>query len=260
MGYQTLAIRRDGPALHVQLNRPDLRNALNPAMIAELTDLAMTIRAGEIRVVVLSGAGPAFCAGADLAWMSQALAATSKEHVRDAERMALMFDALERMPVPLIGRIHGAALGGGAGLAAVCDIVVAEASATFGFPEVRLGLIPAVIAPYVVQKIGSGAARQLFLTGERFLAERALTIGLVQIVAASGALDAEVAHGVSTLCTAGSEAIAAAKQLIRNVRGCDPQDVISLTSEAIAARRMSGEGQEGMRAFLEKRRPRWTAE
>ena len=260
MVYQTLAIRRDGAVLQVQLNRPDVRNALGPTMIAELTDVATTVQTEGVRVLMLSGAGSAFCAGADLAWMSQALGATPDEHVRDAERMALMFDALDRLPVPLIGRIHGAALGGGAGLTAVCDIVVAEASAVFGFTEVKLGLIPAVIAPYVVQKIGSGAARHLFLTGERFSAERAHTVGLVHVVAPSGALDAEVARVVSAICTAGPEAAAAAKQLIRNVHGCDPHDVIPLTSAAIAARRASAEGQEGMQAFLEKRKPGWIAE
>jgi methylglutaconyl-CoA hydratase len=257
MPYQTILVRQDGPVVQLALNRPEVRNAFNAEMVAELTDWARAIRSGEQRAAVLSGAGPTFCAGADLGWMAQSLGYTQDENARDAERLAAMFEALDRVPVPLIARIQGAALGGGAGLAAVCDIAVAEAPAVFGFTEVKLGIIPAVISPYVLGKIGRAAARQLFLTGERFTAERALAIGLVQIVAAPGALDDEVQRVVSELLTAGPQAAAAAKQLIRDVAGRNPQDVMPTTAEAIAARRVSAEGQEGMRAFLEKRRPAW---
>ncbi len=259
MSYQTILVHRDGGVVHVVLNRPDVRNAFNAEMIAELTDWADGVRSdNQIRVAVLSGMGKTFSAGADLGWMSQSLAFTEEENARDAQSLARLFDALDRLPFPLVGRIHGAALGGGAGLTAVCDIAVAEHTTIFGFTEVKLGIIPAVIAPYVIAKIGRGAARHFFLTGERFTAERALAIGLVQIVTAADALDDEVRRVVSELLTAGPEAAAAAKALIREVADRDPQDVIPVTTKAIAARRVSTEGQEGMRAFLEKRTPRWT--
>lgn len=258
MAYQTILVHRDGSVVHLVLNRPDVRNAFNAAMIAELTDWAGSIGSdGPARVAVLSGAGKTFSAGADLGWMSQSLAHTQEETARDAERMAAMFDALDRVPVPLVGRIQGAALGGGAGLTAVCDIAVAESTAVFGFTEVKLGIVPAVISPYAVGKIGRSAARHLFLTGERFTAARALAIGLVHVVAAPAALDDEVRRVVADLLSAGPQATAAAKQLIRAVAGPDPREAMPVTTEAIAARRVSAEGQEGMRAFLEKRKAAW---
>jgi len=174
----TLVVHAKGPVLHVRLNRPDVRNAFNEELIAELTAWAHGIDAGAgPRAAVLEGAGKVFCAGADLSWMSKTIAYSREDNVRDARAMAAMFDALDRLPIPLIGRIHGAALGGGVGLAAVCDIVVAAENATFGFTEVRLGIIPAVISPYAIAKIGRSAARELFLTGARFTAARAKEIG-----------------------------------------------------------------------------------
>jgi methylglutaconyl-CoA hydratase len=169
-----------------------------------------------------------------------------------------MFGALDELPVPLIGRIHGAALGGGAGLAAVCDIVVAEEQAAFAFTEVKLGILPAVISPFAVAKIGRSAARELFLTGARFTAVRAKEIGLVHAVVPAHELDNAVATYASELLAAGPEAIAAAKALIAQVAGRNPADVRSITAAAIAGRRVSKEGQEGLRAFLEKRKPSWT--
>src|SRR4051812_20017633 len=193
MTYEFLQTSRSGAMAHVVLNRPEVRNAFNEGTIDELTRWAESV-AGDtsIRVAVISGAGKAFCAGADLAWMAKMVGYTHEENVADAAAGARMYGALDALPVPLIGRIHGAALGGGAGLAAVCDIVVAEDSAVFGFTEVKLGIVPAMIAPFVLAKIGVAAARQLFLTGRRFDATRAREIGLVDTAVAAAELDAAV--------------------------------------------------------------------
>jgi methylglutaconyl-CoA hydratase len=171
--------------------------------------------------------------------------------------MSQMFGALDALPVPVVGRVQGAALGGGAGLAAVCDIVVAEEGALFGFTEVKLGILPAVISPFALAKIGRSAARELFLTGARFPAARAREIGLVHAVVPAAELDSVVERYVRELLTAGPEAITAAKDLIPQVWGRPPLEAMSITASAIAARRVSKEGQEGLRAFLEKRPPTW---
>jgi methylglutaconyl-CoA hydratase len=189
--------------------------------------------------------------------MTKAIAYTREENRRDAEDLARMLDLFDRLPVPVVGRIHGAALGGGAGLAAVCDVAVAAADAAFGFTEVKLGIIPAVISPYVVRKIGVSAARELFLTGGRFSAARALQIGLVHQVVPESDLDGAVEACLRELRTSSPAAISAAKRLIQEVAGARPADVIGLTTTLIAEQRVSSEGQEGMRAFLEKRRPDW---
>jgi len=253
-----LEITTDGPVIRVTLNRPDVRNAFNEALIAELTAWAESVTSGgPARVAVLAGAGRTFCAGADLTWMSKAVAYTHDENVRDARAAARMFEALDRLPLPLIGRIHGAALGGGAGLAAVCDIVVAAGDAVFGFTEAKLGILPAVISPYAIAKIGRSAARELFLTGARFTAQRAREIGLVHAVAPEAELDAVVDGYLRELLTSGPTAVAAAKQLIASVAGRPVADVTDLTAQTIARQRVSPEGQDGMRAFLEKRKPSW---
>ncbi|MGE5360648.1 MAG: enoyl-CoA hydratase-related protein [Bacteroidales bacterium] len=258
MDYRTLSIRRDGSVEHLTLDRPDVRNAFNPALIAELTDWA-TGMAGrhDVRAAVLAGAGKAFSAGADLAWMAESASYTHEENVRDARRLAALFEALDTLPVPLIGRVHGAALGGGAGLVAVCDIVVADAHTVFGFTEVKLGLVPAAISPYVIAKIGRSAARELFLTGARFNASRAREIGLVHALAAAGELDAIVAGYLREVLSAGPEAVRTAKVLTRQVAAAQPGELAELTAHAIATRRVSAEGREGLGAFLEKRPPRW---
>jgi methylglutaconyl-CoA hydratase len=263
MTYAFLAIRREGPVEYLTLNRPDVRNAFNDQVIAELTAWATTTREAaaqrDVRVVVLSGAGKTFCAGADVTWMSKTVEFTEEENLRDAVAMSQMFNALDALPVPLIGRVQGAALGGGAGLAAVCDIVVADESALFGFTEVKLGILPAVISPFALAKIGRSAARELFLTGSRFSAARAREIGLVHAVVPAAELDSTVERYVRELLTAGPEAIAAAKALIPQVWGRSLSDAMPITAAAIAGRRVSKEGQEGLRAFLEKRTPSWLA-
>ena len=254
----TLLIDDSGPVVRVTLNRPDVRNAFNEELIAELTGWAESVTAqGTSRVAVLAGAGKVFCAGADLTWMSKMVAYTHDENVRDARAMARMFEALDQLPIPLIGRIHGAALGGGVGLAAVCDIVVVAEDAAFAFTEVKLGILPAVISPYVIAKIGRSAARELFLTGARFTAARAKEIGLVHAVADPSDLDRVVAKYVNDLVTSGPEAVAAAKRLIADVAERPRPDAVDRSVEAIAERRVSREGQEGMGAFLAKRPPSW---
>jgi len=262
MSYEFVNVKRDGAVEYLTLNRPDVRNAFNEQMIAELaawaSSLAEPARRHEVRAVVLAGAGPAFCAGADAKWMASALGYTEAENLRDAQAMAAMFQSLDELPVPVICRIQGAALGGGAGLAAVSDIVVAEHDAVFGFTEVKLGIVPAIISPFVLAKIGQSAARELFLTGARFPAARAREIGLVHAVVTRAVLDAEVSERVRAILAAGPDAAMAVKVLIREIRGRSPSDAAATTASVIAKRRVSAEGQEGLRAFLEKRKPSWS--
>jgi methylglutaconyl-CoA hydratase len=260
VNYQFLLTRRDGPVEHLTLNRPEVRNAFNAQMMAELSSWAAHFRRmpDGIRAVVLSGAGKAFCAGADAAWLATIASHSEEENVRDATATSQMFRALDELPVPVIGRVQSAAIGGGAGLAAVCDIVVAAEDAVFGFTEVKLGIIPAVISPFVIAKIGPSAARELFVTGARFPAARAYKLDLVHAVVPEAELDETIERYVAEIVTAGPDAIAAAKALIRDV--CNTRsvaDATAITAKALASRRASAEGQEGLRAFLEKRKPRW---
>ena len=260
MDYRFLTVRRDGAVEYLTLNRPDVRNAFNEDVIAELTAWAREkARDASLRVAVLSGAGKVFSAGADAHWMAKMIGYSRDENVQDATRMAEMFFALDRLPAALVGRIHGAALGGGAGLTAICDIAVADDTALFGFTETKLGILPAVISPYVLPKIGPSAARELFLTGMRFSAARAKAIGLVHAVVASADLDATVQTYVAELLSASPTGIAASKALIPAVWGRSPDDAMEITVNAIAAQRVSPEGQEGLQAFLEKRKPRWSS-
>lgn len=249
-----------GAVTTVTLNRPDVRNAFNEELIAELTTWAEGVKAAEpggTRVAVLQGAGKSFCAGADVNWMSKMVGYSREENLADAERAARMFNALDRIPVPLIAKVHGAALGGGSGLAAVCDVVVSTDDALFGFTEVVLGILPAMISPYVVRKIGINAARELCLSGIRFDAVRGKEIGLVSEIVKAPNLDATVDKHVQAFLKAAPGAVARAKELLRQVHGRLPEDVVPLTTAAIADQRVSAEGQEGLRAFLEKRSPSW---
>ncbi len=258
MGYQFLTTRRDGRVEYLTLNRPEVRNAFNEHLIAELVQWAEAMQdPRDVRVVVLGGAGKAFCAGADIEWMARTVRYTRQQNLADAEAAARMFWLLDNLRVPLVGRVQGAALGGGAGLAAVCDVVVAEEGAVFGFTEVKLGILPAIISPFALAKIGRAAARELFLTGARFSAMRAREIGLVHAVVPEHELDAAVAIYAGEFLTAGPEAIAAAKALIRDVYGRSVEAAGPITANALAARRVSAEGQEGLTAFLEKRKPSW---
>jgi methylglutaconyl-CoA hydratase len=210
-----------------------------------------------VRVIVLGGRGVCFCAGADVSWMKATAAFTREENLREAQAMADLFFTVYNSPKPVVARVHGAALGGGSGLVAACDIAVAALGTQFGFTEVRLGILPAVISPYVLPKIGESAARELFLTGERFEAVRAQEIGLVRAAVPEPDLDAAVDGRVRELLQAGPRAIAEVKALIREVSLHRVEDIQRYTVERIAEMRASAEGQEGLRAFLEKRKPGW---
>jgi len=237
-----LRTERDGPVYKVTLARPDRRNAFDAALIAELTE-AFTL-VGDARAVVLSGEGPAFCAGADVEWQRSSIDLSYDENVEDAMRLYEMCEAIDTCPAPVIARVHGYAFGGGSGLVACADIAVAAPDAVFGFSEVRLGIIPAVISPFVLPKIGAHS-RRYFLTGERFGADTALRIGLVEEVAAD--LDSAVNRIVTELSTAGPEAVREAKRLVRERPAGEE------TAQIAARLRAGEEGQEGLRAFLEGR-------
>lgn len=257
--YTTLRVDRDGPVAAVTLARPDVRNAFDEAMIADLTAAFSAL--GEqpgLRVVVLSGEGKTFCAGADVAWMRRAAGYSPDENREDARRMARMLRTIDTCPLPVVGRIGGAAIGGGVGLAAVCDIVIAARNAVFSLAEVKLGILPAAISPYVLRAIGPRHARDLFLTGERFDAEEARRIGLVHVVAEESDLESAVGRKIDALLSSGPDAVAAAKRLIDTVTTMTIDEAFPVTSEAIAERRASAEGREGLSAFLEKRKPAWS--
>lgn len=256
--YQSLTVARDGGVATVTLNRPDVHNAFGPALIAELTAAIGEVGTDErVRAIVLTGAGRSFSAGADIAAMRASLDLTAEENRADAERLAALFEALDTCPCPTIARVNGAAYGGGIGLVAACDIAVAAAGATFAFSEVRLGIAPAVISPYVLRRIGEVHARALFLTGAPFDAERARAIGLVHHVAPLDQLDAFVAEQIAPLRASAPGAVAATKALIRQLRGLTTAEAREQTTGLIARLRTAPEGQEGLRAFLEKRRPAW---
>jgi methylglutaconyl-CoA hydratase len=245
-----LRVERDGDVLRVTLARPERRNAFDAALIAELTEAFADV--GDARVVVLSGEGEAFCAGADVDWQRAAIDLSYEENVADALRLFEMCEAIDSCPAPVVGRVHGYALGGGSGLVACSDIVIADTETVFGFTEVRLGIVPAVISPFVLSRIGAHA-RRYFLTGERFGADVAVQIGLVSEIA-DGDLDERVEAIVAHLLASGPEAVRTAKGLVRERPGGEK------AAEIAASRRTSAEGQDGLRAFLEKRTPAWRSE
>jgi methylglutaconyl-CoA hydratase len=254
---QTLSVETKGAVVTVTLDRPDVRNAFNEVMIEELQRVFGSFPP-DARVVVLAGAGPVFCAGADVQWMKKSKDYTEEQNTRDARAMAAMFRALDECPKPVVGKVQGVALGGGSGLVACCDIVVAAEGTQFGFTEVRLGIVPANISSFVLPKIGPRAARRYFLTGERFDAAEALRIGLVHEVVSPGALNARVEAIAGELLRCGPAAVATAKEIIREVHGRPRDQAIDYTARTIARVRVSPEGQEGLAAFLEKRKPRWS--
>ena len=260
----SLRLERTGPSgviARVTLARPDAHNAFDASLIADLRrTFAVLARepARALRAVVLAGDVPSFCAGADLAWMRAALTLDREANEQDAMAMADMFEALDTCDVPVIARVQGAALGGGMGLCAVADLVIAEAGTKFGFTETRLGILPAVIAPFVVAKIGETNARALFPGGRRFDAVRAQRIGLVhELVEGPDALDAAVDAAIGDLLAAGPTATRAAKAIVREVRGLPHGSAKWHTARVIARQRQTDEAREGFAAFFEKRRPAW---
>lgn len=254
-----LLIARAGRVARVTLNRPAVHNAFNAALIAELTQTFTALSHDPtVRAVVLAGTGPSFCAGADVTWMQSSLAYTEQQNLEDAQRLAAMLRAIDECPQPVVALVQGAALGGGAGLVAVADLVIAEATARFGLTEIKLGIVPAVISPFVLRKMAPGPARALFLTGERFSAQRAYEIGLVTQLVSPGGLEAALADTLTHLQSSSPAAMPIAKEIWRTVRGLDAKAATDYTTRTIARIRVSPEGQEGLRAFLEKRQPAWT--
>jgi methylglutaconyl-CoA hydratase len=257
--YTTIELTRDGPVGRIWLARPDVRNAFNAVMIGELRQ-ALRALAGDaaVRIIVLSGKGSAFCAGADLAWMREVVRFSYEQNLQESLDLAECLYDVYSVPKPTIARVNGPAIGGGTGFVSACDIAVASTDARFGLSEVKIGVVPAAISPYVVRRIGESRARQYFLTGERFDARRALEIGLVNIAVEPGDLDRKVEELVSSLLSSGPEALAKAKELLTRVPGMSFAEAKRFTAEMIAGLRVSAEAQEGMAAFLEKRKPKWS--
>lgn len=259
MSYRTIEVVTSGRVATVWLNRPEVRNALNETVIAELDESLTALGANsDIRVVVLAGRGKAFCAGADLQWMQRMATYGKRENETDAMRLATMLRTLYQCPKPTIARVHGPAYAGGMGLAAACDMVVAAKRAEFCLSEVRLGLVPATISPYVVQALGAQAARRYMLTAERLSAAEAHRIGFVHEVRELDEIDSAVDEFASSLCMAGPAALAQSKELIDQVSNRPIETgLIADTAALIARVRASAEGREGVDAFLQKRRAEW---
>jgi methylglutaconyl-CoA hydratase len=257
--YEHLRIGHGDAVATVALARPDARNALNEELIRELARCMEELaKDDDVRVVVLTGEGDFFCAGADVRYMRETANFSYEENLEDARRLATMFGAVDECPKPVVARVRGAAIGGGVGLVAAADVVVVEEGTVFAFSEVRLGISPATIAPFVLHKIGQSQTRALFLTGERFDAVRAREIGLVHEVAAEGELDSVVQEKVAGLLAGGPQALAATKALLRELRDADPGEATEIMARRIAQLRTGEEGQEGLGAFLEKRKPGWS--
>ncbi len=260
--YQHLSIERDGSRTTVWLDRPEVLNAFDAQLIDDLTRCFAWLSDDDAtRVVILAGRGTAFCAGADINWMRASVKFSRQQNVDDATRMARMLAAIASCSRPVVCRVHGLAIGGGLGLVAAADYAVAEAGASFAFSEVKLGILPAVISPFVIGRIGTGQARPLFVTGERFDTERALRIGLLHAVCDDAtALDDEVDRIVAEIQTAAPEAISVTKRMLEVIGTSSYREAMSQTVETIATKRTDPEGQEGLTAFLERRRPAWMAQ
>jgi len=258
MGFSTVKYEIDDRVARVTFNRPEIHNAFNATVITEMQQVFNEIeKDDDIRVVVLTGAGKSFCAGADLNWMRSVVNQSFEENLAESNALAELFHNMYSCKRPIIGRINGAAIGGGTGFVAVCDIAITARSAVFSFSEVKIGVVPACIGPYVVKKIGEGKTRELFITGERMNAERAHEVGLVNRVVDDDQLDSEVDKLIKFILSSGPEAVAMAKKLIGEVPAMTPEQFKPYTAEMIARLRLSDEGQEGMDAFLNKRKPRW---
>ncbi len=256
--YTTIKLDIRGKVARVILNRPEIRNAFNNVMISEMTEVFKHINSrDDLRVVVVTGEGKAFCAGADLKWMKGVLDYTYEENLQDSQNLSDMFAEMANCPLPTIARVDGPAIGGGTGMVAVNDIVIASENALFSLSEVKIGLVPACISPYVIRRMGDSNAREYFLTGERLNAEKAKAAGLVNRVVSSDKLDKEIDALIKQLLSSGPNALAWCKQLIDKVPPMGQNEYGRYTAEVITKLRMSDEGQEGMKAFFEKRKPKW---
>lgn len=255
---ETIVYTIDKLVARVTFNRPEVHNAFNDKMIEELTHVFKDIHGREdVRVVVLTGEGKSFSAGADINWMRKVKDYSFEENLQNSLKLADLFYFIYSLPKPTIARVNGAAIGGGTGLVAVCDIAIASSVAKFSFSEVKLGLVPACISPYVIRKCGEGRTREFFLTGERLSAEKALSAGLVNQVVQPEKLDEAVEDLVSQLLSSGPQAIGVCKELLENVPSLNFEEGKEYTARVLSGLRISDEGQEGTKAFLEKRKPRW---
>ena len=255
---ETIVYTIDKLVARVTFNRPEVHNAFNDKMIEELTHVFKDIHGREdVRVVVLTGEGKSFSAGADINWMRKVKDYSFEENLQNSLKLADLFYFIYSLPKPTIARVNGAAIGGGTGLVAVCDIAIASSVAKFSFSEVKLGLVPACISPYVIRKCGEGRTREFFLTGERLSAEKALSAGLVNQVVAPEKLDEAVENLVNQLLSSGPQAIGVCKELLENVPSLNFEEAKEYTARVLSGLRISDEGQEGTKAFLEKRKPKW---
>jgi len=258
MNYTTIKFSKEKNVGIITFNRPEIHNAFNSLVIDEMLSLFELIIDDEnLRIVILTGEGKSFCAGADLNWMRSVVNQSFDENLEESNRLADLFHKIYSFPRPVIGKINGAAIGGGTGFVAVCDIAIAAESAKFSFSEVKIGVVPACIGPYVIKKMGEGKARELFITGERMDAKRARDVGLINNYVADDKLDHAVESLVKLVLSSGPEAVAMAKKLVSEVPGMTPDQFKPFTAEMIAKLRISDEGQEGMDAFLNKRNPKW---
>lgn len=267
MAYETLKTELDSRGvLHVTLSRPEIKNAFNEVMIKELTDVfTQTVKDPNVRVVVLSGAGDIFCAGGDLNWMKRSVSLPYSENIKDTKVLTEMFATMNECPKPLIGVVRGAAIGGGVGLVSVCDLVLATEDTQFSLSEVRLGIVPACIGPFVVAKIGATHSRRFFISAERFFASKAKEIGLVhEVYKDASSLNEALSKLLSTMVQCGPHAVAVAKRLVLDLswpeRRAQQPDCLDYVAKTLAEIRTTPEGQEGVTAFLEKRKPSWLKE
>lgn len=258
MEYTTIKYEKRDKVGWVIFNRPEIHNAFNATLIDEMSSLFDELaKDDDLRIIVMTGEGKSFCAGADLNWMRSVIDQSFEQNLDESNRLADLFYKIYSFKRPVIGRINGAAIGGGTGFVAVCDIAIAAESAKFSFSEVKIGVVPACIGPYVIKKMGEGKARELFITGERMKAKRASKVGLVNAVADDDKLDVEVNKLIDSILSSGPEAVAMAKKLVSEVPAMTPEQFKPYTAEMIARLRISDEGQEGMDAFLNKRTPNW---
>ena len=258
MKYDTLMVKKEENVFTVTLNRPEVHNALNEKLMRELTSCFREINLDKtIRTVVLTGNGKSFCAGADLNWMKSMVKYSKEENIRDSKLLLDLYETIDTCSKPVIGKINGHAFGGGLGLLAVCDITIALPDLKFAFSEVKLGIIPAVISPYIIRRIGPAITRRLFITGERFDSSYAEHIGLIDYVVSRETFDATVEKHVEQIKSSGPLAVKEVKNLIQQYQKMDINDYKNFTVEKIAELRVSKEGQEGIHAFLEKRKPWW---